>query len=322
MPVIPSSYNPPFLFKNGHFSTIYAGIIRKVAHSYQKRERIDLPDGDFLDLDWSFAKDPSSKVTILIHGLEGNSKRAYITGSAKQFNAKGFDVCTMNLRGCSGETNQLLCSYHSGATEDLEAVIKHILGTQNYTEIYLKGFSLGGNLALKYLGEERDVPKEIKAAVAISVPCSLRNSQEQFLLFQNILYARRFIKNLKTKLVLKQQIYPSDITDSDLKNINTLKDFDDVYTSRAHGFKDALDYYKKCSCLQFLSNIRVPTLLINAEDDSFLGKECYPLKEAKQSKHLFLEIPKYGGHVGFYGPNNVTYTENRAIDFFLEPLNC
>ena len=115
MPLIPSDYNPPFLFKNGHFSTIYAGILRKIDDLEQKRERIELSDGDFLDLDWSFSKTPTSKLVILIHGVEGNAQRAYITGSAKQCNLNEYDTCAINLRGCSGEENRLYRSYHAGA---------------------------------------------------------------------------------------------------------------------------------------------------------------------------------------------------------------
>ncbi|MGF1559329.1 MAG: YheT family hydrolase [Flavobacteriaceae bacterium] len=318
MPIITSIYDPPLLFKNGHFSTIYAGIMRKVAGFVQKRERIDLPDGDFLDLDWSLANTPSKKVVILIHGLEGNAQRAYITGSAKAFNANGFDACAINLRTCSGVPNRLYRSYHSGATEDLEAVIDHILELKNYSELYLKGFSLGGNMALKYLGENRTVPKEIKAAIAVSVPCSLHSSLKELLKTKNLPYAKRFKKHLVEKLREKQQLFPDNISDKDIKNVVTLKDFDDVYTSRAHGFRDALDYYDKCSCKQFLPNIQIPSLIVNARNDSFLGPECFPLEEAKDNPNLYLEMPKYGGHVGFFGQKNVTYTEKRAIKFLNE----
>lgn len=318
MPIISSSYNPPFLFKNGHFSTVYAGIFRKIADLEQKRERIDLPDGDFLDLDWSFSSTKTKKVAIIIHGLEGNAQRAYIAGSAKEFNANTYDVCAINLRTCSGETNRLFRSYHSGATEDLDAVIHHILKSKNYTEIYLKGFSLGGNLTLKYLGEDRNHPKELKAAMAVSVPCDLHSSCKELLKIKNIPYAIRFKKNLVHKLIEKQKLYPEKISNDDIKKVVTLKDFDDVYTSRAHGFKDALDYYNQCSCLPFLINIKIPTLLLNAQNDSFLGPECFPQKEAEQNNNLFLEISKYGGHVGFQGSNNITYSEKRVIKFFNE----
>jgi len=318
MPLIPSDYNPPFIFKNGHFSTIYSGLIRKIDGVIQERERIALPDGDFLDLDWSFSQTPTHKVMLLLHGLEGNAQRPYITGSARQVNTHGYDACSVNFRGCSGETNKLYRSYHSGATEDLEAIVSHILNSKNYEEIFVKGFSLGGNLALKFIGEQRDVAKEIKAVIAVSVPCSLHSSLKQLLHPKNFLYAKRFKDHLKAKLRKKQQLFPEQISDDDINNVKTLKDFDDIYTSRAHGFKDALDYYKQCSSLQFLPNITIPTLIINAANDSFLGPECYPCREADSNKSLYLEVPISGGHVGFYEKQNITYTEKRAIKFLKE----
>ncbi|MDE3743131.1 YheT family hydrolase [Maribacter polysaccharolyticus] len=318
MPIITSEYNPPFIFKNGHFSTIYSGLVRTVSGVTQERERITLPDGDFLDLDWSYAKKPSRKVLILIHGLEGNAQRPYITGSAKLANAHGYDVCAINLRGCSGVANTLYRSYHSGATEDLDAVLQHILTLDQYDGLYLMGFSLGGNLSLKFIGEERDLPKALKAVVAVSAPCDLYSSLKQLLLPINYLYALRFKEHLVAKLRIKQQLFPSKISDSDIANIKTLKDFDDIYTSAAHGFEDAMDYYKKCSCLQFLPKIKVPALIINAANDSFLGKACYPHKEAEENESVFLEVPVSGGHVGFYGRRNTTYTEKRALKFFGE----
>lgn len=316
MSLIKSQYTPPLFFRNGHLATIYSGIIRSVNGVAQKRERLTLSDGDFLDLDWSTSAVPSQKLVILLHGLEGDAQRPYITGSAKILNQNGFDTCAVNYRGCSGEPNKLYRSYHSGATEDLIEIIDHILETRDYPKIYLKGFSLGGNLLLKYLGEGNVVPKEIKGAVAVSVPCNLHDSCKQLLSSKNILYAQRFKKNLLDKLKQKQHLFPNLISNQDIKSIKTLKDFDDVYTSRAHHFKDALDYYEKCSSLQFLPNISVPSLIINAKDDTFLGDGCYPVEETEQNPHLHLEIPRYGGHVGFWGRNNITYTEKRALHFF------
>ncbi|MGB5553100.1 MAG: alpha/beta fold hydrolase [Flavobacteriaceae bacterium] len=320
MPLIASSYNPSFLFKNGHISTVYSGLWRKIDDFEQKRVRIDLPDGDFLDLDWSFSQMTTEKAVILLHGLEGHGQRPYITGSAKAFNRAGYDACAVNFRSCSGETNRLFRSYHSGATEDLDAVIQHILTTKKYKELYIKGVSLGGNMALKYVGENRVLPNELKAVIGISVPCDLHSSLKELLKIKNALYAQRFKKHLTDKLRLKLSIFPDKISKTDIGQIKTLKDFDDIYTSKAHGFKNAVDYYEKCSCLQFLTNIKIPTLIINAKNDSFLGPECYPYKVAEQHAYLYLETPKYGGHVGFYEPGNQYYSEKRAINFLEEDI--
>jgi len=316
MPQQDSNYAPPILFRNGHFSTIYSGIIRSVNGVVQNRERIALSDGDFLDLDWSYAQSKSKKLVVLLHGLEGDAQRPYITGSAKILNQNGYDCCAVNFRGCSGEPNIKYRSYHSGATEDLMDILDHILSTRDYKSIFLKGFSLGGNLLLKYLGEGNQIPTELKGAVAVSVPCNLHDSCKQLLSTKNILYAIRFKGNLLEKLRQKQAMFPEKISNADIKKIKTLMDFDDAYTSKAHNFKNALDYYEQCSSLQFLPNIQVPSLIINAKNDSFLGPDCYPVLETDNNPNLNLEMPNYGGHVGFWGKNNITYTEKRALEFF------
>ncbi len=318
MPIVPSEYSPPFWFRNSHTSTIYAGLFRRVKGLEQKRKRIILPDGDFLDLDWSYAETPSRKLVVLLHGLEGHGQRPYMTGSAKMFNTLGFDACAVNFRGCSGETNLLFRSYHSGATEDLEAVIEHVVSLDTYTSIYIKGFSLGGNMTLKYLGEGRNIPKQLKAVVAVSVPCDLHDSLIQLQKTQNALYSRRFINHLVNKLWFKNQRFPKQISVTEIKAIRTLKDFDDIYTSKAHGFKDAMDYYVQCSSKQFLPGIGIPTLLVNAKDDSFLGSSCYPVKEARNNPSLYLDMPVYGGHVGFNERGNISYTERIAGKFIAE----
>ena len=318
MPIIQSTFEPPFGFKNGFVSTVYSGLIRRVKGVTQERERIELTDGDFLDLDWSYAAGKSKKVIILLHGLEGNAQRPYIIGTAKLFNQNGIDALSANFRGCSGEPNRNYYSYHSGATEDLDEVIKYAIHQKGYSEIYLKGISLGGNIILKYLGERDVVPNEVKAAIAVSVPCYLQGSAKALHAFKNILFHDRFKKHLLESLKLKQSNFPEKLSIEELNSIKSLNDFDNTYTSKAHGFKNALDYYEKSSSLQFLPNIKTPTLIINALNDSFLSPECYPVKEAKENPNLYLEIPKYGGHAGFVDKKNVYYNERRALEFVME----
>jgi len=315
MPVLESEYKPPFWAKKSFVSTVFSGLARQVKGLEQNRERLELEDGDFIDLDWSYSNTPSNKVIIVLHGLEGNAQRPYVTGPAKLFNDNGVDACAVNFRGCSGETNRLFRSYHSGATEDLEAVISHILEKDIYKEVYIKGISLGANMALKYAGERDKVPKELKAIIAVSAPCSLKGSCDELLSLRNKHYAIRFLDHLKKKLKPKLIQFPERFTTKDFNSIKSLKDFDHVYTSKAHGFLDAYDYYEKASSLRFLPNIKVPSLIINALNDSFLSASCYPVKEAKNNPNLFLEMPKYGGHVGFIDKNNIYYNENRALEF-------
>jgi predicted alpha/beta-fold hydrolase len=315
MPLVSSDFRPSFPFRNGHISTLYSALIRKPSGPQQVRERLVLEDGDFLDLDWTREKRASDGVIVLLHGLEGNAQRAYMMGSAGIFSQAGYDVCAVNFRGCSGEPNLEFRSYHSGATEDLSAVLWHLLQRYAYKKIYLKGFSLGGNLILKFLGEQSPLTKHITGAAVISVPCDLHDSLNQLNQPQNWIYARRFLKSLKQKATEKQQRFPDKFSKEAVDKIRSLKDFDDYYTSRAHGFKDAMDYYKQCSSLQFIGDINTPTLLLNARNDSFLGARCYPEEICRKHKYVHFESPRFGGHVGFVDAGSYYYSEKRSLEF-------
>lgn len=319
MPVIESTFKAHFLFRKGFIATVYSGLFRTVDLE-QKRDRLELADGDFIDLDWSYTEHKSDKVVILLHGLEGHSQRPYLTGTAKLFNQNGIDAISVNFRGCSGEPNRKYYAYHSGATDDLHAIVMHAIENKNYSEIYIYGISLGGNLALKYLGE-RDVPTQVKACIGISVPCSLQHSAKQLHSLKNKLFHDRFKKKLVDSLKIKQTKFPEQLSEEEVNSINTLTDFDEVYTSKAHGFKNASDYYEQSSCLQFLPSIKVPSLIINALNDSFLTPECFPVKAAKNNPNLYLEMPKHGGHVGFVQCGGFYYTEKRALEFVKEHSN-
>ncbi|MBQ4822037.1 alpha/beta fold hydrolase [Aquimarina sp. MMG016] len=317
MPLVQSDYKPPFLFRNGHFSTIYPNLMRKINGIQQHRERLELEDGDFIDLDWSYASTkPSQHMTIIIHGLEGNAQRQYMVGLAKHLNVNGWDTAAVNLRNCSGEVNRKYRSYNAGVSDDLDAIVTYIISKYEYSSITICGFSLGGNIMLKYLGEERQIPSQVKSGVAISAPCDLHDSLKAINKPNNFIYQQRFIRHLKAKLIERQVVFPDKITKSDIKACKSLIDIDNLYTSKAHGYIDAIDYYTKCSSKQFLNSIRIPTLIINAKNDSFLGDKCYPIAEAKNNPNLFLETPDYGGHVGFYLPKETFYNELRAFEFF------
>lgn len=303
MPLISSKYEPSLAFRNTHFSTIYSAKFRPAPFLVQTRERIQLPDADFLDIDWTFSETTFQKVAILMHGLEGNAQRTYMKGQAKVLNDAGWNIAAVNFRGCSGEANLSYKSYNAGKTDDLEAVINVVLEKDTYTEIALVGFSLGGNLLLKYLGERKLLPKEIKTAVSISTPLSLKGSLESLSEFENWVYRKSFLINLRKKYKAKMKDFPEKMTAADYNKITSLLEFDNVYTAPAHGFKDAFDYYEKNSSLQFLPNIQIPVYILNAENDSFLSSECYPTELASKMKNIHLEVPKYGGHVGFHKTN-------------------
>jgi predicted alpha/beta-fold hydrolase len=305
------NYTRPSVLFSRHLETIYPALLRTVELEYQ-RERISTPDGDFLDLDW--IRQGAEKLVVISHGLEGNSHRAYMKGMARIFSKNGFDVLAWNFRGCSEEMNQLLRFYHSGATEDLDCVIQHAQ-RQGYSEINLVGFSLGGNLTLKYLGERKSY-SGIHRAVVFSVPMDLYTSCVKISRPGNIVYSMRFLNSLKEKVIRKSKTIPGlDLTG--IEKINTLMSFDDRYTAPLHGFQGAMDYYTKCSSIHFIDTITVPTLIVNAQNDPFLSDRCYPVELYKSHPLINFENPRHGGHVGFaqFNKNGLYWSEERALAF-------
>jgi hypothetical protein len=279
------------------------------------RERIDTSDGDFLDLDW--LKKGNKSLVILSHGLEGHSRRPYIAGMANYASMNNWDVLAWNFRGCSGSQNKLVYSYHSGKTEDLELIIQHAL-KQQYKEIALIGFSIGGNKTLLHLGKNHStLPQQIKAAVALSVPCDLKSSSKHLAQLSHKLYMQNFLKSFKQKLKEKQLQFPEIINIDNFHKLKNFKDFDDRYTAPLNGFKDAEEYWQKSSCLFHLEKIKIPSLILSALDDPFLPDKCYPIEQATKNKQLLLEMPRYGGHVGFMPENSslAYYSERRAVEF-------
>lgn len=317
MPIIrPSSYLPPPFFSNPHLQTVWAGMCRVVSAPHYRRERIITPDDDFLDLDR--IRNGSERAVILCHGLEGNSGRSYMLGMARAMGKRGRDVTALNFRNCSGEPNRKPGAYHSGATHDLETVIQHILRGGNYRELALIGFSLGGNLVLKYLGEQgAAVPPEITKAVAFSVPCDLASAAAQMGRPENRLYLKRFLLMLKQKLEAKMKRFPDRISLESFDEIKDFHDFDGRYTAPLHGFSSAEDYWEKSSSKPHLTNISIPTLVVNAQDDPFLSPLCFPVREAYRNPNLYLEMPARGGHVGFvsFHHNGEYWSEQRAARF-------
>ena len=307
--IIESAYRAEGVWRNPHLNTIWASKVRSVDAPARERRRLDTPDGDFLDVDCLMQG--SRKAAILLHGLEGSADRTYRRGMTHALAADGWDVVAMNLRGCSGEPNRLPRSYHSGATEDLRAVLD-ALGN-GYDTMAAVGFSLGGNLLLKYLGEEGSQSR-IDAAVAVSVPCDLAGSSNQLALRGNRLYMWNFMRSLRRKVQEKAERFPDIVSTEGLNDMRTFHEFDDHYTAPLHGFRDAEHYWAACSSRSFLPEIRVPTLLLNAVDDPFLSEGCYPVDACHRSQHVTLEMPDTGGHVGFLSGDQ-TYTETRGAAF-------
>jgi len=309
------TYSPPFYQFNGHLQTIIPGLFRNVSlQNNLIRERWDTPDGDFLDVDW--LKGDRKRLVILSHGLEGDSRRPYMIGMMNSLFSSGYTILAWNFRSCSGELNRKPRFYHSGATEDLHFIISEAIKRDQPDEIYLIGFSLGGNLTLKYLGEnvfQRSTL--IKSAIAISVPIDLASSSSKMKRIENRMYEIRFLKSLKWKVKEKEKLMPGHFDLGPLNRITHLWEFDDYYTGPIHGFRDASDYYQQCSAINFLSQIKIPTLLINASNDPFLSDQCFPDYEEIDNTKIETIYPVEGGHCGFYMGHGNYWTEKLAIEF-------
>jgi predicted alpha/beta-fold hydrolase len=323
MPLLASSsYRPPWglgiQHGGGHLQTILPVLFRRVPTITRERERIETPDGDFLDLVWN-RDHRSDTLVIITHGLEGNSSNASVQGMAGAFHRVGWDTLTWNLRGCSGEANRLLRTYHSGAWEDLECVINHAGYT--YRHIALVGFSIGGNLTLKYLGDRAaSIHPAVRGAVAFSVPCDLASSALAMESRVNSIYMHHFLVNLRRKIREKAIAFPGAVSTEGLDKIRTFREFDGTYTAPLNGFLSAEDYWAKASSKPSLAGIIVPTLLVNALDDPFLGPECFPREEAATHSHFHLELPECGGHLGFLTLGKEFWSESRAVEFLSQAI--
>lgn len=320
MPVsFASSYRAPFFLRNGHAQTIFPVLFRPRPEVEQRRERLTLPDGDFIDLDLTTADPfaPFRGVAVISHGLEGNSRRRYVQGMASALSATGWDVVARNFRGCGGETNRQPGMYHSGETQDLHATVEFCLA-RGYRRIALVGFSMGGNQTLKYLGENPGrVPAEVAGAAVFSVPCDLVGAAAVLDRPANRIYMEYFLRSLRVKMREKAALFPGMFDLTGLDAMRTFAEFDERFTAPLHGFASAMDYWQRSGCLPVVHAIRVPTLLVNACDDPFLSPGCFPEAEAARNPALHLEMPRVGGHVGFVTLNggNRYWSEARAADF-------
>ncbi|MEP4133022.1 MAG: alpha/beta fold hydrolase [Cyclobacteriaceae bacterium] len=314
MPLITdSSYSKrPFYMLNAHWETIIPSMFYKGPDLPYERQRKELIDGDFLDID--HLKGGNSKCLIITHGLEGDSNRYYVKRTAGYFFDRGWDVIAWNCRSCSGEINRLPRFYHHGETGDLATVIEHSFD-MNYDSVVLMGYSMGGSMSLKYLGE-RAVDTRVKGAITFSVPCNLLDSSETLKLRENQVYEKRFVSKLIEKMKVKAETYPGSVN---VKGIDELKDFDDFhhsYTAPLHGFESVDQFFAEATCDRYLPHIKVPVFIGNALNDPMLGEECYPAKLAKESEFVYLETPKLGGHVGFsIAGQKYSWMEVRAEQF-------
>jgi predicted alpha/beta-fold hydrolase len=310
-----SSFRAPWWLKFAHLQTVYPTLFRHGPGIALRRERLELDDGDFLDLDWTQGE--QGPVVLVLHGLEGSSRSPYARGMLAAAHSRGWRGVVMHYRGCSGEPNRLPRSYHSGETGDLSLVIDHLRSTGDVPALAVVGYSMGGNVLLKWLGEAQS-GAAIDAAVAVSVPFTLSLAADRLKRGFSRVYQQRLIAELRAKLRHKFCHRDCPI---DLERANASRDFwefDDRVTAPLHGFEDVHDYYTRSSSRQYLRNIRVPTLILHARDDPFMTPDVLPVRD-ELSPSIELEVSPCGGHVGFvYGklPWRPRYwLEERIPDF-------
>jgi len=317
MPLIEdSTYRAPFGFWNGHVQTIAPRLFRALPPIRYRRERIETDDGDFLDLDWW--AEGRERLAILSYGMEGTAQSDYVLGMAAALRAADWDVLVWNYRGCGGEPNRKVHFYHGGLIGDLHAVVAHALREGRYAAAALVGFSLGGNLILNYMGHRgRDVPPEIKRAVALSAPVDVEDCARALHRFGGGIYVRRFLRFFHDKIRAKMKAQPGRITDENFAQIRSLEDYDTVYTVPHFGMGTPQNFYKFVSSRYVLPHVRVPTLILNAKNDPFMGPDCYPVDAAQSNPNLTLEIPATGGHLGFITSpwRGANWSEKRTVSF-------
>ena len=320
MPIIHhSTYKgPPFYQYNGHLQTVLPAVFRQVNGVDYERERMTLSDGDFVDLDW--VEKGSKNLVLLSHGLEGNSDRHYMKGMAKIFSENDWDIVAWNCRSCSGEMNLQPRLYNHGEIGDIAEVIDHIIATKNYQKIVLIGFSMGGNIIMKYLGVHgKNIPPQVYKAIAFSAPTDLKASANLLNFPKAAFYRKRFLKMLKAKMKIKAEQYPDLIDINNFEKIDQWSDFDNYFTAPLNGYKDADHFYYEGSPNNFMEGITIPTLLVNAKNDPILSPECFPFEKCSAHKFVHLEAPKLGGHVGFsIWRKPFAWSEYRALQFVLD----
>lgn len=315
MPIIQSNYRPPVYLFNGHLQTIAPFFGVKRDNTHYKTEKLELPDGDFLELDW--VRGGHDRLMIICHGLEGNSRSHYVQQMAQYFSVLGWDILAMHARSCGREMNRLPVLYHGGSTDDIAAVTAEY--AEKYSSLVLVGFSLGANMSLNYAARH-SMPANLRAIAAFSVPCDLRKSEQKIDRLMNRVFAKKFLLKLKNKVHKLEKNHPGIFDVNILNQVTTIQQFSENFTAPFSGFKSLDDFYSSGSCLNSLVNIRIPTLVVNAQNDPFLSDTSYPFDLASISNHIFLEVPKRGGHTAFPISTEKSWMPARLERFLSEEL--
>lgn len=288
-------FQPAWWCRGPHAQTLWARLARRAPKISFWRERLELPDGDFIDLDWS--ENGSGPIVIVLHGLEGSSESPYARGIVQAIEQRGWRGVVMHFRGCSGEPNRLARGYHSGDTGDLSYFVNTLRRREPHTPLATVGFSLGGNVLLKWLGKAGGAAP-LRAAVAVSVPYVLHNAADRLNRGFSRLYQWQLLRSLRNGVAEKRSRIELPLKIRDLSTLNSFRDFDEHVTAPLHGFDGADHYYAVSSSRQYLKGIAVPALLLHASDDPFMTEKAIP-GQNELSESVALEVSTHGGHVGF-----------------------
>jgi predicted alpha/beta-fold hydrolase len=318
----PTPFRPAWWLPGAHAQTIAGRVLRRPRPLPLRRLRIATPDGDFLDIDFAPAPHRDAPLVLLLHGLEGSARRGYAINAYRALADLGMAAAGLNFRSCSGEPNRAPRLYHSGETEDLRFVLRHLREHGSPVAAAI-GFSLGGNVLLKFLGEEGDSGSDwLRTAVAVSVPYDLAAGADALdRSFMGRIYTRHFLRSLTAKALARAALLDGRVDRSRILCARSFREFDDAATAPLHGFASADDYYARSSSAAFLSRIRVPTLLLHAEDDPFLPAAALPTSAIRANAYLTMHFVSAGGHVGFIaGPpwQPVWWVEQEAARY----LSC
>jgi uncharacterized protein len=315
-------FAPAAWLRGSHAQTVFGSLLRRTPRVPVRRERWELSDGDFLDVDRLEGR-ADAPLLVVLHGLEGSSSAHYVRGLLAQGRARGWRGLALNFRSCSAEPNRLLRSYHSGETGDAGEAIRRARDESKAAPLLCAGCSLGGNVLVKWLGEQ-GLAAPVRAAAAISVPFDLA------LCAQTLdgpgamtwVYRTRFLRSLKRKALEKAGRFPLRVDAGRVLAAHTLREFDEAITAPVHGFAGAEDYYAQSSSGPYVPRVRVPLLLLSAEDDPFIPATCLPRAAARENPHVTLEVSRQGGHLGFVaGPLSPWfYAERRVVEFFASHL--
>lgn len=326
--IVESDFKPAWWMTNKHIQTIIPRVYRRNHSIHTDDETLSTPDGDFLDISWTRkpTENETTPIIIVFHGLEGSVESFYASGMLAAIKQRGWIGVLMHFRGCSGRPNNQSRAYHSGETEDPQFFIDYLSQRFSKAPLMAIGFSLGGNVLAKYLGEKGEQCKLLCGAV-ISAPLKLAGCAKRISQRFSKVYQKYLLDKMKHSAISKiqhlREHYPLSLNIADIKKFSTLSQFDEHVTAPLHGFRNALDYYTQASAMQFLRNIQVPTLILHAADDPFMAEDVVP-QASDLSDSIRYELSNAGGHVGFLGGVNplkpIFWLEQRIPEYFHQQL--